>query len=478
MVALYPIVVLLNLAVTPPMPSLIKSIVFLLTVLLLSSCGGGGSDSSVTSNVSVNSESSVDYSDYRVATRATELIEATSSANVSVGIFDFGFRTDHQELADRTTVRQNYDDPYTINNLIDSGTYIYIAPTWDWADHGTAVASIAAGRYKGMVPQAEVVSSMNRNIVDSFDIDEYRTRFTKDADGFITHIDGSPDSDGVCVQVILSPFYSWCISFEAYHVQKMQQAASYSMPAVNFSFTIPFGHYQTGVDLSYDEYTSNNATYITNRTAADDASFTGLYGYDFNITYEHWRGLLADGNLLIVTAAGNDGASLTQDLVLDWLYLQATSTDPLAQTIINPFYDPDVDSNLSGTIENSERGMTGGLLFVGALDEAGELAYYSNYAGSSAAVQARFLVVAGDLNVAQPSLGVDGYADGQGTSYASPIVAGAIALLKARYPAKTARQITSAILLTANKDIPDYNPFYHGQGMLDVKAAEQYLYVY
>ena len=458
------------------MQSVFKPLLFLILIFSLASCGGGGGSSATPVAEVPDVPDITDYSEYLTSTRASTLISTTNTGNISVGIFDFGFRNDHQELSDRLANRQNYDDPNTINTLIEDDTYTYTGSDveWEWADHGTATASIAAGRYKGVAPQAEVVSSMNRNLVGSFDDTEYYARFTKDANGFITHIDGVVDTDGLCVQQI-SPNYSWCVDFQAYHAQKMREVASYDMPAINFSFTSPFGHYQTGVDLSYAAFLADNVTYAADYTDANIVAFTSLYNYEFEDAYNHWRSLLSDGELVIVTSAGNDSASLTTEQVQDWLDLKAGSADPLAQTIVNVFYDPDDDADFSGTIEDAERGITGGILFVGALNAVGERTWYSNYPGSSTAVQNRFVVASGNITVAQASLGLDGYAEGEGTSFASPIVAGAIALLKVNHPGKTARQIADAILATANKNIPNYSAAMHGQGLLDVNAADLYL---
>jgi len=72
-------------------------------------------------------------------------------------------------------------------------------------------------------------------------------------------------------------------------------------------------------------------------------------------------------------------------------------------------------------------------------------------------------------------LGEESYLDKSGTSYAAPLVSGAIALLKVNHPSKTAREIADAILATASKDIPDYSAETHGQGLLDVEAANLHL---
>ncbi|MCF6253676.1 MAG: S8 family serine peptidase, partial [Thiomicrorhabdus sp.] len=102
-------------------------------------------------------------------------------------------------------------------------------------------------------------------------------------------------------------------------------------------------------------------------------------------------------------------------------------------------------------------------------------AWYSNFPGTSVEVQARFVVAPGDLSIATPSLGANGYSNVSGTSNSAPLVAGAIALLKANHPGKTAREIANAILATAAKDTPGYTVETHGQGLLDVAAANEYL---
>jgi len=445
---------------------------FVFVVLLsISACGGGGGSSSSSEDGVIDYGPLIDFTDYNEAMNATDLIASTDSSTVSIGIFDFGFSSAHIELADRFVIQQNYDDTL-LNSLIEDGTYTYINDTaWEWANHGTATASLALGQYIGMARKAEAVTAMNRSLSGAFDATDYFASFTKNAAGIIS-------GEGVCVQYIQSaPWYPWCISFESFHIKKLQQAASYDMPAVNVSSTIPFGHFQVGIDLSFDQASWDDGSYVDDWNLARTSGFTNLYMYDYKNSYDHLRGLLADGDLVIVNSAGNDGESLTQRQVLPWQYLLATSLNRLADTIINVFFDPDIDSNRNGVIENSERGITGGLLYVGALDENGDIAWYSNRPGRSAEVQARFIVAPGENKVATPSYGTEGYAWDAGTSYAAPVVSGAIALLKVKHPSKSARQIANAILATASKNIPNYAPFTHGQGLLNVAAAEAYLQV-
>jgi hypothetical protein len=83
------------------------------------------------------------------------------------------------------------------------------------------------------------------------------------------------------------------------------------------------------------------------------------------------------------------------------------------------------------------------VLVVGATTGSGEnerLALYSTRAG---ALASRFILASGDT--AEP--------DVKGTSFAAPRIAGAIALVRQKYPKLTAAEAANLLLLTANKDI-------------------------
>lgn len=82
---------------------------------------------------------------------------------------------------------------------------------------------------------------------------------------------------------------------------------------------------------------------------------------------------------------------------------------------------------------------------VGAIDASGHMTAYSNRAGSATK---DFVVVPG-INIYSTSLG-GGYASVGATSFATPLVSGVAALLKAANPSLTAKQIESYIALNAN----------------------------
>ena len=67
----------------------------------------------------------------------------------------------------------------------------------------------------------------------------------------------------------------------------------------------------------------------------------------------------------------------------------------------------------------------------------------------------------------------DGYKTVGGTSYAAPQISGAVAIVKQMWPQMKGESIAQLLLQTANKDIPNYDPNRHGQGLLDLDKATQ-----
>lgn len=112
-------------------------------------------------------------------------------------------------------------------------------------------------------------------------------------------------------------------------------------------------------------------------------------------------------------------------------------------------------------------------LVVGAAFSTGSNVYdlhsYSNYPGAQSEIQARFLAALAPVNVVDGSrtLSVNG------TSFTAPQVSAALATLLAQWPHLTAQQSTQLLLDTANDQFTGYDPFYFGQGLLDLNAALQ-----
>ena len=58
-----------------------------------------------------------------------------------------------------------------------------------------------------------------------------------------------------------------------------------------------------------------------------------------------------------------------------------------------------------------------------------------------------------------------------GTSFAAPQVSGAVAVVKQMWPQLKGADIVQILLQTANKNIPGYRDYIHGQGLLDMEKA-------
>ena len=109
----------------------------------------------------------------------------------------------------------------------------------------------------------------------------------------------------------------------------------------------------------------------------------------------------------------------------------------------------------------------GGLIIaVGAVDQNDNIADFSNLAGTAE----DFFLVAPGVNVRTTS-NSGGFGTFSGTSFSSPLVAGAVALLKERFPLLDPDEVVDLLLLTAEDLGPGGADSTYGQGLLDVSAA-------
>lgn len=135
---------------------------------------------------------------------------------------------------------------------------------------------------------------------------------------------------------------------------------------------------------------------------------------------------------------------------------------------------PCATSNLNGcnavavslAFQNQTKAST---IVVGALTGTGTSENIATYSTRAGILADRFILAQGNTGF---------FANMQGTSFAAPRVAGVAAILKQKYPSLTASQISSVILLSANKDInndgiPDFtgvSPIF-GHGKLSLSRA-------
>jgi len=64
-----------------------------------------------------------------------------------------------------------------------------------------------------------------------------------------------------------------------------------------------------------------------------------------------------------------------------------------------------------------------------------------------------------------------GYSTMTGTSMAAPTISGGVALIRQMWPQMTGSNIVKLLLVTANKNLPGYNVYTMGQGMMDLDRA-------
>ena len=175
-------------------------------------------------------------------------------------------------------------------------------------------------------------------------------------------------------------------------------------------------------------------------------SLTAAIRYETGIrdTSDHMTKMAVETETAIIASAGNSGLDLSEH----W------ENPGLFEPMVN-------DSTLSETI-----------IIVGATDQAGEaMRSDSNTPGSNSLWQDRFIVAPGTAIEGADYTDADKTTTASGTSMAAPLVTGASALVKEKYPQLTNRQVLQVLLDTASKTIPNYDVEIHGQGLLDVEAA-------
>jgi subtilisin family serine protease len=69
------------------------------------------------------------------------------------------------------------------------------------------------------------------------------------------------------------------------------------------------------------------------------------------------------------------------------------------------------------------------------------------------------------------SLQPTGLATMTGTSMSAPVISGAAAIIHQMWPQMKGSNVAKLLLVTANKNIPNYNLYVHGQGLLDLEKA-------
>jgi len=164
-----------------------------------------------------------------------------------------------------------------------------------------------------------------------------------------------------------------------------------------------------------------------------------------NATYQAALQSAVDAGVIIVAAAGNEGGEVATEALF-----------------------PARLANCNATTEICTNGFNaqGNMIAVGSVDLNNNVSSFSNPAGDTASA---FLVAPGE-NIVLTRLG-GGTRTGSGTSFATPHVSGALALVLQRFPTLSAAQAVDLLLTTATDLGASGTDTVFGRGLLNIQAA-------
>lgn len=166
-----------------------------------------------------------------------------------------------------------------------------------------------------------------------------------------------------------------------------------------------------------------------------DANVNAQLRASYNAGYES----LNSQNKLLVFGAGNSAESLSDVIAADAL----------------------VETQYTNVL-NIER-IKDNVLVAGALDQTGNVAGFSNFAGNNTNVQDRMLFTLGIVDTPAGEVA--------GTSVSTAVLSGVAALMHQRWPHLGGSEISQIMIDTADKSFTGYDRAIHGQGKLDANAA-------
>jgi len=205
------------------------------------------------------------------------------------------------------------------------------------------------------------------------------------------------------------------------------------------------------LSAGYVKYTTQIAPGVFKNT---DPVYGGTNYYNL-IRPADWAAALKGNNIVLVVSAGNSGrpypdnpatlATATDasgNLVLGGRMLVVGNWDQMRNA-------PQITSNLAGTV-------------------------CKNVVNNSCQDRYRtsdfYIMAPGTSNY---GVTTTGYVGMTGTSQAAPVVSGAVAIINQMWPTMTPENIAKLLLVTANKNIANYNVNTMGQGLLDLNRATQ-----
>lgn len=240
-------------------------------------------------------------------------------------------------------------------------------------------------------------------------------------------------------------------------IAKVTDNTSYSFQ--NALRAIQWGGAQGAIVANISANEIFNNTYVRNTINIGPGVFKNIdpiYGGSnyYNLSKpSDWAAALAGNNIVVVVSAGNSGRPYPDNPATF-----ATATDANGNLVLGGRmivvgnWDqargrPNVTSNLAGTICKN---------------------VVNNQCQDQYRISDFYIMAPGTSNF---GVSTNGYIGMTGTSQAAPVVSGAVAIINQMWPNMKPENIVKLLLVTANKNIPNYNSNTMGQGLLDLERA-------
>lgn len=265
------------------------------------------------------------------------------------------------------------------------------------------------------------------------------------------------------------------------YMASIAAGAKNSVGMVGVAYDAQLMTYKAGVaQYLYENGVQKGLVYLSDRGAgAINMSFgTSIPNYSFNNYYTFL------GNGIYKSNFGNDPYRQMNTTLPYMAYATGKGSILVMAAGNDGNAVPSAPANFVTLTGGDGKLILGGrALVVGAVNDLGQLAPWSNRAGSICnqlvAGVCKDTYKISDFYILAPGVGISAAQAGStqavdkvsGTSPAAAVVSGGVAVLKQAWPTLRPEQIVQLLTTTANKNIPGYNVNTHGQGLMDLNKA-------
>lgn len=240
-------------------------------------------------------------------------------------------------------------------------------------------------------------------------------------------------------------------------IAKVTDNTSYNF--ANALRAVQWGGNQGAIVANISANVISNANYVSHTTQIAPGIFKNTHPLYGGVNYYNlekpsdWGNALKGNNIILVVAAGNSGRPYPDNPAT---FATATDADGNlvlgGRMIIAGNWDqtrnrPNITSNLAGTICKN---------------------VVNDVCQDQYKISDFYLMAPGTANV---GVSANGYTGMTGTSQSAPVISGAVAIINQMWPRMKPENIVKLLLVTANKNIPNYNVNTMGQGLLDLDRA-------